>query len=90
VTTRNRAWYDIGVWARSDRPLTLTLQVSESRGGVQVGSARQVTHLSTGWQQVAVRYRALTPGSTLSVQLVLTALPVGASVSLDDLWVLHH
>jgi carbohydrate binding protein with CBM4/9 domain len=90
VTTHNRTRYDIGLWARADRPLSMTLQVTERRGGASVGTAQQTVTLGTGWRQVAVPYRALAPGSSLSVQLLLARLPAGASVSLDDVWVLHH
>jgi hypothetical protein len=90
VTTRNRTRYDVGLWARADRPLTLTLQVTERRGGASVGSAQQTVTLGSRWRQVAVPYSALSPGSSLSVRLLLARLPAGASVSLDDVWVLHH
>jgi hypothetical protein len=91
AATRNRAAYDVGLWARSDTAhLTLRLTVTEKRGGAVIRSVSAPKSLGSSWQPVSLRYRVLAPGSSLTVSVSVSSLPANGSVEIDDAWVLHH
>ena len=89
--TRNKAVYDVGLWARSDTAhLTLRLTLTEKRGNAVVSSATSSIGLGSGWKQVSARYRVVSPGSSLTVSVSVDSLPTKASFAIDDAWVLHR
>jgi peptidoglycan/xylan/chitin deacetylase (PgdA/CDA1 family) len=66
--------YTASLWVRGAAAgATLTWQVQELNGATPVGTASSAIRLTTGWQQITVRYSPLQPG--------VTALDFNASVN---------
>jgi hypothetical protein len=77
--------YAAEFWVRSDgSSITLKMNLGEYQGSTLLGSQQATIKLSTSWQRIAVSYRPVAPGSTLSEQVSVSKASAGTCFYVDD------
>ena len=85
VAATEAGTYTASIWARSDTPgITLRLRMREFLNGSRLGTVTETLTLTDTWQQVAVAYTVVTPGSTLDLEAYSTNAPAGVCFQADD------
>ena len=77
--------YAVELWVRSNgSSTTLKMNLGEYQGSTLLGSQQATIRLSTSWQRIAVSYRPIALGSTLSEQVSVSKVSSGTCFYVDD------